>query len=315
MSKFINPFTDWGFKRLFGQEESKGILIGFLNTLLEGEKVIKDVTFQNNEQTAPVKGERTIVYDVYCQTASGEEFIVEMQNQAQDTFKERALYYVSNAIARQGKEGGEWGYRVRAVYGVFFVNFSMRGSEKLRTDVVLADRDTGQLFSDKLRQVFISLPYFDKTEAECETDFERWIYVLTNMDKLDKIPFKTDLDVMKELERIASLRSLTPQEMWDYDCALNSYRSNEGAWRAMERKVVEAEANAKRRIREARAKAKEAEAKAEAKAKEAKAEAEAKAKEAKAEKEDMVRELKRLNMPIATIAQVTKLSEEEIEAL
>ncbi|MDR0939436.1 MAG: hypothetical protein LBN29_08820 [Mediterranea sp.] len=136
------------------------------------------------------------------------------------------------------------------------------------------------------------------------------------MDKLEKIPFKTDMDVMKELEEIASLRSLTPQEMWDYDCALNSYRSNEGAWRAMERKVVEAEALAaeadarlKAHVAKVEAKAAKAEAKANENAKKVRAETEAKTKAA------VAKELKRLNMPIATIAQVTKLSEAEIETL
>ena len=178
MGKFINPFTDYGFKKIFGQEVSKELLIEFLNDLLEGERVITDLTFLNNEQLPEYPGDRIAIYDIYCTTDTGEKIIVEMQNRSQVYFKERALYYLSHAIVRQGVKGESWKFDIKAVYGVFFINFLLDENQKLRTDVILTDRDTGKLFSDKLRQIFIALPLFNKTEAECETDFERWIFVL-----------------------------------------------------------------------------------------------------------------------------------------
>ena len=80
MSKFINPFTDYGFKLIFGREVSKNLLIEFLNDLLEGERVITDLTFLNNEQLPDYPEGRGIIYDVYCTTDTGEKIIVEMQN-------------------------------------------------------------------------------------------------------------------------------------------------------------------------------------------------------------------------------------------
>ena len=102
MGKFINPFTDYGFKKIFGQEVSKELLIEFLNDLLEGERVITDLTFLNNEQLPIYPGERIAIYDIFCTTDTGEKIIVEMQNRSQVYFKERALYYLSHAIVRQG---------------------------------------------------------------------------------------------------------------------------------------------------------------------------------------------------------------------
>ena len=164
MGRFINPFTDMGFKRIFGQEATKDLLIEFLNDLLVGEKQIKDIRFLDKELIPEYNEGRGIIYDVYCTTEEGEHFIVEMQNKSQINFKERALYYLSSAIARQGIKGSEWMFDIKAVYGVFFMNFTLKDSpQKLKTDVMLLDRETYKTFSDKLRFIFIELPYFKKT--------------------------------------------------------------------------------------------------------------------------------------------------------
>ena len=91
-----------------------------------------------------------------------------MQNREQPYFKDRALFYLSRAITQQAKSG-PWDFRLDAVYGVFFMNFVIDKDmpAKIRTDVILSDRDTGQLFNNKFRQIFIELPNFDKGEDEC----------------------------------------------------------------------------------------------------------------------------------------------------
>ena len=224
MGKFINPFTDYGFKKIFGQEVSKELLIEFLNDLLEGERVITDLTFLNNEQLPEYPGDRIAIYDIYCTTDTGEKIIVEMQNRSQVYFKERALYYLSHAIVRQGVKGESWKFDIKAVYGVFFINFLLDENHKLRTDVILTDRDTGKLFSDKLRQIFIALPLFNKTEAECETDFERWIFVLNNMETLNRMPFKAQKAVFEKLEEIVDVHSLSEEDRVRYENSVNAYR-------------------------------------------------------------------------------------------
>lgn len=228
MAKFINPFTDVGFKKIFGQEVSKDLLINFLNALLEGEKEIQDIQFMDKELLPDFLGGRGLIYDIYCTTESGEHFIVEMQNSTQLNFKERAIYYLSHALARQGEKGADWKFDLKAVYGVFFMNFQLKGQpNKLRTDVVLADRDTHEPFSDKVRMIFIELPSFDKKEEdECENDFERWIYVLKNMETLQRLPFKARMAVFEKLEKIVDIASLSKDEREKYDESIKVYRDN-----------------------------------------------------------------------------------------
>ena len=199
MGRFINPFTDFGFKFLFGREVEKELLIDFLNDLLVGEHVITDIQFLNSEQQPEVKTERGLIYDIYCVTDTGERIIVEMQNREQPYFKDRALFYLSRAITQQAKRG-VWNFQLDAVYGVFFMNFVMDKDmpSKIRTDIVLSDRDTGKLFSNKFRQIFIELPNFNKEEDECENDFERWIYILKHMTQEERARYEEEWKVYND---------------------------------------------------------------------------------------------------------------------
>lgn len=222
----INPFSDYGFKLIFGQEKTKPLLISFLNSLLEGEKEIVDLTYQNLEQLPGTVDGRRSIYDVYCTTSDGKHIIVEMQYKAQDNFKERSLYYLSLAIGNQGKRGKDWQFEMDAVYGVFFMNFRLNETSKFCTDVILADRETGELFSDKLRQIFLELPQFTKSESECTTNFDRWIYTLKHMENLKTIPFQPYMADFKLLEEITDLASLSKEDRERYDESLKVYRDN-----------------------------------------------------------------------------------------
>jgi conserved hypothetical protein (putative transposase or invertase) len=223
--QFINPFTDMGFKKIFGQEITKDLLIDFLNDLLIGEREITDIQFLDKEQLGVTEDDRSLIYDVYCETVTGEKIIVEMQNKSQPFFKDRALYYLSNAIARQGEKGTTWKYEVKAVYGVFFMNFHLeQGVEAMRRDIILANKETHKLFSDKMRFIFLELPSFKKEEEECDNDFERWIYVLKNMETLNRLPFKAQKSVFKKLEQIVDIASMSKADRIKYDESIKKYR-------------------------------------------------------------------------------------------
>ena len=116
IARFINPFTDIGFKRIFGQEISKPLIIDFLNSLMSGEERIANISFLDKEQPALYEDDRSLIYDIYCQTDQGKNIIVEMQNKSQPYFKNRSVYYISEAIARQGERGSSWKYSIDAVY-------------------------------------------------------------------------------------------------------------------------------------------------------------------------------------------------------
>ena len=225
MRKFINPFTDIGFKKIFGQEVSKDLLIDFLNNLLKGERVINDVRFLDKEQLGFYDDDRSLIYDVLCETPSGERIIVEMQNRSQPYYKRRSIYYAAQAVVRQGERGKGWQYDVKAVYCISFLNFQQNDiSERFRVDVTLMDMETKQSFSELLRLIYLQLPLFTKDYTECENDFERWICVLKDMDIMNRLPEAAKNSVFKKVAEIGELSSLTYEERLKYEDVLKRYR-------------------------------------------------------------------------------------------
>ena len=241
MSKFINPFTDIGFKRIFGQEISKPVLITFLNALLADEHTIKDVKFLDKEQLGASDSNRSLIHDIYCETETGEHIIVEMQNKYQPYFKKRSIYYLSRSIVAQGEKGSQWNYDIKAVYLVAFLNFKLSDiSQDFRTDVALMDMKHRTVFSDKVRLIYLQLPYFTKEADDCENVFERIIYVLKHMDALKRMPWMLQDQVFKKLSEIAEVASLSKEEREQYDESLRHYRDTlvvmEGQYQEGEKK-------------------------------------------------------------------------------
>ena len=286
MARFINPFTDVGFKIIFGQEFSKPRLLDFLNTLLEGERVITNLTFLDKEQEAMFDGDRSPIYDILCETDSKEKIIVEMQNREHPNFKERMLYYASEAIVRQGERGTAWNYDIKAVYMVAFTNFVLTGySDRLRIDVGLTDLQRGGLFSDKLRLIYLQMPCFTKEMEECENHFERWIYILKNMEILERMPWAAQNAVFRRLAEVAEVSALSKEERIKYDRALKRYRDTYNAMTGAEQKGL-AEGLAKGRAEGEREKALES-----------------------------ARRMKVKGYPIEDIAEITGLDAETINSL
>lgn len=314
MGHFINPFSDVGFKRIFGQEMSKPLLMDFLNNLLEGERHITDLQFLDKEQIPADKDDRSLIYDIYCETDTGENIIVEMQNRPQAYFKQRTVYYVSRSIAAQGERGSEWRYDIKAVYCISFLNFCQADiSGEFRTDVALMDMHSRTLFSDKIRLVYLQLPLFVKDVDECENDFERWIYVLKNMETLKRLPFAAKSAVFKRLAEITDLASLSRQERMMYDDSLRRFRDTicvmeYAAVNGMEKGRAEGFVEGRA---EGRAEG-HAEGRAEGLA-EGRVEGLA---EGRAEEQlRIARKCKQMGTPVEVIAEMTGLSADEIKAL
>ena len=286
MGKFINPFTDIGFKRIFGQEISKPVLVTFLNALLVEERTIVDVKFLDKEKLGISDGDRSLIYDIYCETDTGEHIIVEMQNKYQPYFKKRSIYYLSRSIVEQGERGSEWKYDIKAVYLVAFLNFKLSDiSKDFRTDVALMDMKRRTVFSDKVRLVYLQLPYFTKEADDCANVFERFIYVLKHMDILQRMPWMAQDAVFRKLSEISEVASLTNEERRQYDESLRHYRDTlvvmEGQYQEGEKKGLE------------------------------KGRAEGRAEE----KLDNARSLKENGVPVELIAKSLGLTEEEVKML
>ena len=158
--------------------------------------------------------------------AEGEKIIVEMQRRTQPNFKKRSIYYVSQAISRQGEKGTTWKYNIKAVYLVALLGFRLEDvGDEFRTDVALMNMKTRKLFSTDIRMIYLQLPLFTKTVEECETDFDKWIYALKNMeDLITKLPWAGQDGVFAHLAKIADISSLTKEDRMRYDTSIRRYR-------------------------------------------------------------------------------------------
>jgi len=231
-AKFINPFTDFGFKKLFGEEMNKDLLIDFLNTLLQQHNVkIKTLTFKKTDQLGASDIDRRVVFDLYCENERGEKFIVEMQKASQTYFKDRTLYYSTFPIQEQGIKG-PWNYELKSVFAIAILNFTFNDDKKDSTVAVhvkLMDTEKYKVFYDKLTFVFLQMPNFSKTEAQLVTHFDKWLYLLKNLDKFDRIPDKLKEKIFLKLFKVAAISALNKEERQKYEDSLKYLRDLENS--------------------------------------------------------------------------------------
>ena len=240
MAKYINPTTDFGFKRIFKDEE---ITREFLNALLlkdDPAMHIKSVTITDGEYDESSKDVRRVIYDVHCTTDTGEQFVIEMQNDPQTFFSERIVFYLSRAASMQQSKGllkrtdengveqkEEWNYHLKRIYGVFFMNFKDDNKENKYGLSHFAFMETKEGFVDT--EVFqywkIQMPiYREMKESDCKDDIDKWLFNLSNMDTMETaLSFTDEMPVFKRLEKMATYAALTPQQQMQYNDSFNNY--------------------------------------------------------------------------------------------
>ena len=228
-SKYIDPFTDFGFKKLFGEESNKDLLLDFLNELLHKEEgKIISLSYDKTERLGSSAEERRAVFDIHCENDKGEKFIVEMQKTRQNFFKDRALYYSTFPIVEQAPKGEEWNYELKAIYTVAILNFTFDEDKndlnKYRYDVMLSDIDTNKVFYNKLTFIYLEMPKFNKKVEELETRFDKWLYVIKNLSRLDNIPEKLREKIFEKMFAAAEIAKLTQKEYTNYIKSLGTYR-------------------------------------------------------------------------------------------
>ena len=226
--RYISLLTDFGFKRIFGTKPNKDLLINFLNSLFEGFQVIKDVKYLNSEHVGDVYAERKAIFDVYCENENGEKFIVEMQNAYQKYFKDRSLFYSTFPIREQAPKGADWNFKLDHVYTVALLNFDLSeeafDKDDINHDVGLLDKKTHKVFNDKLSFKYVEIAKFDKTEDELVTLYDKWLYVLKNLSRLDKRPAALKEKIFSKLFGEAEIAKFTPTELKEYEDSLKAYR-------------------------------------------------------------------------------------------
>ena len=226
--RYISLLTDFGFKRIFGSDINKDLLIDFLNSLFNGEQVVKNVTYLNSEHVGDVYAERKAIFDVYCENEHGEKFIVEMQNAYQTYFKDRSLYYATFPIREQAPKGDNWNFKLQHVYVVALLNYDMNeeafSHESINHDVGLLDKQTHKVFNNKLTFKYVEIARFNKDINELETNFDKWLYVLRNLSRLDNQPTYLRNEVFNRLFSQAEIARFDKKELKAYEDSLKAYR-------------------------------------------------------------------------------------------
>ncbi|NOT62276.1 MAG: PD-(D/E)XK nuclease family transposase [Acidobacteria bacterium] len=277
--KYLNPFTDFGFKKLFGSEPNKDLLIDFLNQLLPQHHQIQDLSFTPNEMLGDTKVDRRAVFDLFCMSQSGERFIVEMQKAKQNYFKDRSVFYSTFPIREQAERRSDWDFKLSAVYLVGVLDFVFaedKNSPEVLHYVQLKDQGN-RVFYDKLTFIYLEMPKFNKTEAELMTSFDKWLYVLKRLPALTDRPVKLQERIFAKLFEIAEVGNFTREELAEYENSLKNYRDLKN--------VIDTAVD------------------------------DAKVIERRASMHDVARRGLADGFPLAAIARLTGLSEEEIEAL
>jgi predicted transposase/invertase (TIGR01784 family) len=243
-AKYINPFTDFGFKKIFGDSRvdegngrspaSKPLLIDFLNALLPQNNKIVDLNFKNTEQLGQTDADRKAIYDIYCENEIGEKFIVELQKAKQNYFKERTIYYSTFPIREQA-EKGEWNYNLKAVYCVGILDFTFDDyeNEPEKSEVVHTIKlknQNGKTFYDKLTYIYLEMPNFKKQEADLKTRLDKWLYFIKHLEDFQSIPTVFKDEVFTQAFEKAELAKFGQAELESYEYSLKVFRDNKAVF-------------------------------------------------------------------------------------
>ena len=238
--RYVNFYTHFAFKKLFGTEVNKELLISFLNSLFDGREVIKDLKYLNGEHLGYVAAERKAVFDVYCENELGEKFLIEMQKAEQDYFKDRSIYYSSFPIQEQAPRG-KWNFELQRIYTIGILNFvfDKKGDDYMHHEVKLMDIRTKEVFFDKLTYLYLEMPKFRKTEAELVTLLDKWLYAIKNLSSLMERPVALQEAVFKRLFEQAEIAAFNKEELHDYRESQKDFWDLNSVLETAERKGIE----------------------------------------------------------------------------
>jgi len=187
VSRYINLFTDFGFKKIFGDPDNTDLLKSLLNDILgfAGERKIEKIIFKNGELLPEAPEERKAIIDLMCEDEKGHQFIVELQKVSQEHFQSRALNYTSFPIQQQGIK---------------------------------------EIMYDKFNMIYLEIPKLKKTKEELSNHLEWWIYIFQNLHMMSDIPTELNSDVIKGTFKRAEFANMPKSEQENYHKNLKVYR-------------------------------------------------------------------------------------------
>ena len=240
--EYAELLCDFMFKRLFGSEANKDVLIGFLNMLLEDAE-IEDVEFIPTEHYGLTDLDRKAIFDISCRCKDGSMLIIEMQKGYQEHFRERAVFYTSYPINEQGRIAKEthirdhqsacdgvdfkWDFNLKPVTVVAILNFMFDHDpswpgDRYHSSYRLREDCTGEVMTDVLRYVFLELGRFRKRIWELDSQFDKWMYLLRHMHEMVDIPEPFQTPEFRRLFILSKIGNFTAEELMEYENSLNS---------------------------------------------------------------------------------------------
>jgi len=259
----MDPTTDFGFKKLFGDEANKDLTMSFLNDLLELDPPLVDLSFANLEQLPEAPEQRIGIYDLLCHDAKGNSYLVEMQKSRIAYVKDRMVYYSTFPMAAQAKKGSKrsyyqyqpsleklyireaasavygkraeevaasqpWNYALKGVYCIAILDYPLNGSTAaVNYNSIRNDRPPHELFYEKLKFVTVELSFFDPRKPEYSLDrhLNRWLFFLSFAADLEEVPEIFDNDkIIQKAFRIAEIANLTWKDRQLYERNLKQLR-------------------------------------------------------------------------------------------
>ncbi|MGK7947013.1 MAG: Rpn family recombination-promoting nuclease/putative transposase [Microcystaceae cyanobacterium] len=223
--KYINLLTDFGFKRLFGSEPNKALLIDFLNSILPPHHTVANISYKSNENVGNTALDRKAIFDLYCESEKGEKFIVEIQKAKQNYFKDRSVYYATFPIQEQAVQG-IWDYQLSLVYTIGILDFIFDDHKKDAQffHTVELKNQKCEVFYDKLKFIYIELPKFNKKLEDLETNFDKWLFLFRYLSQLETPPEKLREGIFRQLFELAEIAQFSPEEQRAYQDSLKYYR-------------------------------------------------------------------------------------------
>lgn len=228
--RYINPLTDFGFKKLFGEAANKELLIHFLNQLLPEKHQVEDLEYLPSERLPSSFLDRKVIFDIYCTSSRGEQFIIELQRSKQNHFIDRSIFYSTFPIQEQS-ERGDWNFKLWPIYTICILDFKINQpnpNNRVIRYVQLKDQDK-ELFFEDLTYIYIELPNFTKTLDELEDLQDKWLYLFRYLAKLEDRPAALQERIFTRLFRAAEIASYSIEERQNYEVSLKKHRDIKNA--------------------------------------------------------------------------------------
>jgi predicted transposase/invertase (TIGR01784 family) len=225
ISKFLDPKNDVAFKKIFGTEKNKDILIHFLNDMLifKEKKPIQEVVFLKTIQDPDIAAKKTSIVDILCKDGDGNTYIVEMQVAKTKGFEKRAQYYASKAYSGQINQGGEYA-NLKEVIFLAIADFVMfPGKVNYKSDHIILDKDTYEHDLKDFSFTFLELEKFTKRKEELSTLVEKWVYFFKHADETTESDLKDiigqDFIIQKAYEELNRFY-WNEDELSDYEAVI-----------------------------------------------------------------------------------------------